>query len=270
MSLRGNRIVGIPVVLMHEGEGLVVTVETKSGYLFRGTVETAEDNMNMSMKEVDVTGPRGTKSTLRKLFLRGSQVVMVIYPPLLSHAPVFKRAALAAQGVMVAGGLGRGRQAAIMSKSEFVCAVHLRVPWLAGRLACTPCFLPADATVGPPGGARGPPPPMGGPPPRGPPMHAFAGPPMHPHARPPPMMMMGGGGMPPPPGFPGGPPMYPRGMPPPPGFPGGGGAPPGYPGGPPPGFPGGPGGGGQGGWPMQGGGGGMPPPPGQPQQQWRS
>ena len=139
MSLRGNRIVGIPVVLMHEGEGLVVTVETKSGYLFRGTVETAEDNMNMSMKEVDVTDPRGTKSTLRKLFLRGSQVVMVIYPPLLSHAPVFKRAALAAQGVMVAGGLGRGRQAAIMSKSESIRADArvrgCRCRWQAARPA---------------------------------------------------------------------------------------------------------------------------------------
>lgn len=204
MSLRGNRIVGIPVVLVHEGEGLIATVETKSGYTFRGLVQTAEDNMNMGMTEVEATNPKGVKSTLRRVFIRGSTIVMVIYPPLLAHAPVFKRAALAAQGVMVAGGLGRGRQAAIGAKTA---------------------KLQADAAMGG-GGAPGRGPPMGAFPPRGPPLpggppqHLMAGPPMH-MMRPPPMGGMGGpmGGMGGPPmmGHPRGPPMMgPGGMPPPP------------------------------------------------------
>ena len=114
MAVRGHRDgVGIPVVLMHEGEGLIVTVETKTGYSYRGYMESAEDNMNASLKDVTATGPRGKVSHMERVFIRGSQIVFVVFPDLLGEAPMFRRVALAARGITVAGGLGRGRQAAI-------------------------------------------------------------------------------------------------------------------------------------------------------------
>ena len=116
MSLRGNRGVGIPVVLMHEGEGLVVTVETKTGHAYRGMMETAEDNMNTSLQDVMMTDPKGRVAKMERVFIRGSQIVLVVFPDLLGQAPMFKRVALAAKGITVAGGLGRGRQAAIGAK----------------------------------------------------------------------------------------------------------------------------------------------------------
>lgn len=116
MAVRGNRGVGIPIVLMHEGEGLIVTIETKAGFSYRGYMETAEDTMNTSLKDVTVTSPRGKVAKLERVFIRGSQIMFVIFPDLLGQAPMFKRVALAAKGISVAGGLGRGRQAAIEAK----------------------------------------------------------------------------------------------------------------------------------------------------------
>jgi len=36
MSVVGNNRVGIPIVLLHDAEGAVITVETKKGELIRG------------------------------------------------------------------------------------------------------------------------------------------------------------------------------------------------------------------------------------------
>ena len=38
--------IGVPVKLIHEAENHVITIELKSGELYRGTLQTAEDNMN--------------------------------------------------------------------------------------------------------------------------------------------------------------------------------------------------------------------------------
>jgi hypothetical protein len=42
---------GVPVKLLHEGEGHVVTVELKNGEIYRGLLSEAEDTMNCQMKE---------------------------------------------------------------------------------------------------------------------------------------------------------------------------------------------------------------------------
>ena len=121
MAVRGHRDgVGIPVVLVHEGEGLIVTIETKSGYSYRGYMESAEDNMNSSLKDVTATGPRGKVTRMERVFVRGSQIVYIVFPDLLAEAPMFRRVALAAKGITVAGGLGRGRQAAIGARGMFM------------------------------------------------------------------------------------------------------------------------------------------------------
>jgi len=125
MSLRGNKCVGIPTVLLHEGEGLIVTVETKSGHVYRGTMETVEDTMNTGMRNVTVTDPDGTKAQMDRVFIRGGQVVFVIFPDVLKRAPMFERLRKASIGLSTAGGLGRGRQQAIEAKSKSSCMVRL-------------------------------------------------------------------------------------------------------------------------------------------------
>lgn len=116
MSIRGNGTIGMPTVLFHESEGLVVTVETKAGYSYRGTVVSAEDTMNVAMREVVVMGPDGAVTRMDRVFIRGSQLLFMVFPDAMLRAPFFTRVALASRGITVASGLGRGRQAAIGAK----------------------------------------------------------------------------------------------------------------------------------------------------------
>lgn len=55
--------VGIPVKLLHEAEGHVVTVELKSGENYRGELIEAEDNWNCQMKNVQATAKVRTRAS---------------------------------------------------------------------------------------------------------------------------------------------------------------------------------------------------------------
>ena len=50
MSVSGKRGVGIPVILLHDAEGGIITIEMKDGATYRGMLEDAQDNMNLTMK----------------------------------------------------------------------------------------------------------------------------------------------------------------------------------------------------------------------------
>lgn len=50
MSVTGKRGVGIPIILLHDAEGGTITVELKSGCIYRGILDEAQDNMNCTMK----------------------------------------------------------------------------------------------------------------------------------------------------------------------------------------------------------------------------
>jgi small nuclear ribonucleoprotein D3 len=50
MSVTGKSGVGIPIILLHDGEGAIVTIELKTGDMYRGYLEDSEDNMNCTMK----------------------------------------------------------------------------------------------------------------------------------------------------------------------------------------------------------------------------
>jgi len=47
--------IGVPIKLLHEAELHVVTVELKTGELYRGYLMEAEDTMNMRLDDVFVT-----------------------------------------------------------------------------------------------------------------------------------------------------------------------------------------------------------------------
>uniref|UniRef100_H3B5S8 Small nuclear ribonucleoprotein Sm D3 n=1 Tax=Latimeria chalumnae TaxID=7897 RepID=H3B5S8_LATCH len=47
--------IGVPIKVLHEAEGHVVTCETNTGEVYRGKLIEAEDNMNCQMSNITVT-----------------------------------------------------------------------------------------------------------------------------------------------------------------------------------------------------------------------
>jgi len=99
---------GVPVKLLHESFGHVITVELKTGQLYRGKLAEAEDNLNISLKDITVTGRDGRVSQLDQVYIRGSMIRFFIVPDMLQNAPMFKRVgpnAMRGRGI----GTARGR-----------------------------------------------------------------------------------------------------------------------------------------------------------------
>ncbi|KFM26368.1 Small nuclear ribonucleoprotein Sm D3 [Auxenochlorella protothecoides] len=106
-SLKG---VGIPVKLIHEAEGHIVSVELKTGEIFRGELHDAEDNWNVQLSNITATGRDGKVSHMEHIFIRGSQIRFIIIPDMLKNAPMFKRIDPKNKMKNVALGMGgRGR-----------------------------------------------------------------------------------------------------------------------------------------------------------------
>jgi small nuclear ribonucleoprotein D3 len=82
--------VGIPVKLFREAESHPVTVELKSGDVYRGTLEESEDSMSCLLKAVHHTARDGRVVRLEAVYLRGSQIRFVVLPELLKGAPLFQ------------------------------------------------------------------------------------------------------------------------------------------------------------------------------------
>ncbi len=83
--------IGIPIKLLHEAELHVVTVELKTGELYRGYLMEAEDTMNMRLDDVFVTRRDGKQLHFDQVFVRGSQVRFIVIPDMLKNSPMFKR-----------------------------------------------------------------------------------------------------------------------------------------------------------------------------------
>jgi small nuclear ribonucleoprotein D3 len=115
MATGGTLSVGVPVKLLHEGEGHVVSVELKNGEMYRGTLVEAEDTMNVHMKEVTMTARDGRISRLENVFLRGGHIKFIVLPELLKSAPILKKiqgmkskSDAAGGDKAAAGGMGAG------------------------------------------------------------------------------------------------------------------------------------------------------------------
>ena len=81
---------GIPVKLLHEAEGHVVTCELNNGEMYRGKLMEAEDNMNSQFVDVQYTDRSGKTSHLESVYIRGSKIRFLVLPDMLKHAPMFK------------------------------------------------------------------------------------------------------------------------------------------------------------------------------------
>ncbi|KAE8310362.1 hypothetical protein BJX62DRAFT_237745 [Aspergillus germanicus] len=88
--------IGIPIKLLNEAQGHVVTLEITSGVVYRGKLLEAEDNMNVQLKDITVTARDGRVSHLDQVYIRGSHV---------RNAPMFRSRGQRGRGV----GLARGK-----------------------------------------------------------------------------------------------------------------------------------------------------------------
>jgi small nuclear ribonucleoprotein D3 len=116
--------IGIPIKLLHESEGHTVTIELKSGEVYRGHLAEAEDNMNCQLKNVTLTAKDGKVTALELVYIRGSKIRYFIIPDMLKNAPMFKNGFFyffktfflvdpskqSSKGRGMGYGLGRGKQ----------------------------------------------------------------------------------------------------------------------------------------------------------------
>jgi len=103
--------IGVPIKILHEAEGHVITLETSTGEVYRGKLVEAEDNMNCQMTDITVTYRDGKVVQLENVYIRGSKVRFMILPDMLKNAPMFKNIQ---KGAQKAAGSGppRGKAAA--------------------------------------------------------------------------------------------------------------------------------------------------------------
>jgi small nuclear ribonucleoprotein D3 len=82
---------GVPIQILLEAEGMKITVETKSGEIYRGLLVSAEESMNVGLSEVLRTARNGQVSKLPSIYLKGTTIRFIALPDLLKSAPVFQK-----------------------------------------------------------------------------------------------------------------------------------------------------------------------------------
>jgi small nuclear ribonucleoprotein D3 len=91
----------------------VVTVEMKSGEMYRGKLVEAEDNMNMRLADITYTARDGRVAQLDAVYVRGSKVRFVVVPDMLRNAPMFQ--ARDPKAPARGRGIGRGNRGVFRS-----------------------------------------------------------------------------------------------------------------------------------------------------------
>ncbi|KAJ3257734.1 small nuclear ribonucleoprotein Sm D3 [Boothiomyces sp. JEL0866] len=125
------RGIGIPIKLLHESQGHIVTIELKTGGIYRGRLVDVEDNMNVQLKDITFTSREGRVSQLELVYIRGSQVRYFIVPDMLKNAPMFKSVASGAKGKGI--GLGRGKATVARAQAQRGRGGPPRLPGYSGR-----------------------------------------------------------------------------------------------------------------------------------------
>ena len=110
--------IGVPIKVLHEAEGHIVTCETKTGEVYRGKLVEAEDNMNCQMSDITVTYRDGRVAQLENVYIRGSKIRFLILPDMLKNAPMFKKV------VGKGGGAGRGKSAILRAQGNDLCVFY--------------------------------------------------------------------------------------------------------------------------------------------------
>ncbi|RLV95126.1 Small nuclear ribonucleoprotein Sm D3 [Spathaspora sp. JA1] len=83
-------VAGIPVRLLNEAQGHVISIELTTGDTYRGKLLENEDNMNLSLYDAILTkGKTGDTSYMNQVFIRGSMIRFISVPDILKNAPMF-------------------------------------------------------------------------------------------------------------------------------------------------------------------------------------
>ncbi|KAK9236868.1 hypothetical protein V1525DRAFT_405603 [Lipomyces kononenkoae] len=110
--------IGIPIKLLNESQGHIVTLELTSGQTYRGKLIEVEDNMNCQLRDITVTARDGRVSHLDQVYIRGSHVRFFIVPDMLRNAPMFKSKTLKGKGVGLARGKATVQRASKIQKTR--------------------------------------------------------------------------------------------------------------------------------------------------------
>ncbi|KAG8494328.1 hypothetical protein CXB51_012103 [Gossypium anomalum] len=143
-----SRSLGIPGKLLHEGSGHVVTVELKSGELYRGSMIECEDNWNWQLDNITFTAKKsevdipfksmfafslafaslfsssplhqidGKVSQHEHVFIRSNKVRFMVIQDMLKNAPMLYIFLHYAHGKSSSLGVGRGRAVAVRAKGS--------------------------------------------------------------------------------------------------------------------------------------------------------
>uniref|UniRef100_H0XVA0 Small nuclear ribonucleoprotein Sm D3 n=1 Tax=Otolemur garnettii TaxID=30611 RepID=H0XVA0_OTOGA len=111
--------IGVPIKVLHEAEGHIVTCETNTGEVYRGKLIEAEDNMNCQMSNITVTYRDGRVAQLEQVYIRGSKIRFLILPDMLKNAPMLKSMKNKNQG----SGAGRGKAAILKAQGSSLAIV---------------------------------------------------------------------------------------------------------------------------------------------------
>lgn len=101
LKVRGNFFVRFSTTGQHQICRILITLKP----LLTCDAFTAEDNMNVQLKDITATARDGRVSHLDQVYIRGSHVRFFIVPDMLRNAPMFRSRGTRGRGV----GLARGR-----------------------------------------------------------------------------------------------------------------------------------------------------------------
>jgi small nuclear ribonucleoprotein D3 len=107
-------VVGVPVKLLHESQGHVVTVELKTGGIYRGKLINVEDNMNVQLKDITFTDRDGQVRKMEQIYVRGSHIRYFIVPDMLKNAPMFSNVGQKGKGI----GLSKGKATVMKAQKQ--------------------------------------------------------------------------------------------------------------------------------------------------------
>ncbi|KAL7753983.1 small nuclear ribonucleoprotein Sm D3 [Sorochytrium milnesiophthora] len=136
--------IGVPIKLLHESIGHIVTVELKTGDMYRGKLHEAEDNMNVQLREVVVTKRDGRTTHLEQIFIRGSHCRWFVVPDMLKNAPMFTKIGAKGAGV----GMKRGKATVMRAQdASILYIVGDQVAVATRPLAADESEIPQDYSI---------------------------------------------------------------------------------------------------------------------------
>ncbi|XP_032752238.1 small nuclear ribonucleoprotein Sm D3-like [Rattus rattus] len=106
--------ISVPIKVLHEVEGHIVTCETSTGGVYWGKLIEAEDNVNYQISNITVTVTYrdGQVAQLEQVCIRGSKIRFLILPDMLKNAPMSN----SMKNKNQASGAGQGKAAILKAQ----------------------------------------------------------------------------------------------------------------------------------------------------------